>query len=360
MPSGAKKRKAAKKKKEKEANTNPSTNYPEGNDDAKSQDDKGSDGGEVGSPAHQDHHDNHQPFNEGSEELGERDPSSVRTIVVEDTSMEEVVSGVENLQEVGSKDDGVVTIERDLKIEDDSESKNVSVEYVESTKESYNGKDGSSTSSSSSSSDDESRTVAKKCNKEANHSVSEATSYHDLVKPVDPSSAEVTKNKEIAPAGKTSDAIAEMSPAFDSVKPVVPVSEETINVLESAPIENSVVSNVIKMEKDDEKLFSGAPVTDMEFSAEKVEDKVLLEDNGKASSGVLESASKGIDNELMPPSGGPVAQTSNGTKHIKDPEIPEYSENQVNKFFFELYAAFGCSGSSSGAKNLLVELLRNF
>ncbi|KAF3449848.1 hypothetical protein FNV43_RR05927 [Rhamnella rubrinervis] len=309
MPSGAKKRKAAKKKKEKEANTNPSTNYPEGNDDAKSQDDKGSDGGEVGSPAHQDHHDNHQPFNEGSEELGERDPSSVRTIVVEDTSMEEVVSGVENLQEVGSKDDGVVTIERDLKIEDDSESK-------------------ISTSSSSSSSDDEYRTVAKKCNKEANHSVSEATSYHDLVKPVDPSSAEVTKNKEIAPAGKTSDAIAEMSPAFDSVKPVVPVSEETINVLESAPIENSVVSNVIKMEKDDEKLFSGAPVTDMEFSAEKVEDKVLLEDNGKASSGVLESASKGIDNELMPPSGGPVAQTSNGTKHIKDPEIPEYSENQ--------------------------------
>lgn len=301
-----------------------------GNDDAKSQDDKGSDGGEVGSPAHQDHHNNHQPFNEGSEELGERDPSSVRAIIVEDKSMEKVASGVKNLQEVGSKDDGVVTIERDLKIEDDSESKNVSVEYVESTKESYNGNNSSSSSSSSSSSDDESQTVAKKHNKEATHSVAEATSYHDLVKPVDPSSAEVTNITEIAPSGKTSDAIAEMSPAFGSVKPVVPVSEETINVIESAPIEISVVSDVIKPEKGVEKLFSEPPVTAVEFSAEKVENKALSEENGKASPSVLESASKGNDDEVLPPSAGPVAQTSNGTKHIKDPEIPEYSENQVS------------------------------
>lgn len=300
-----------------------------GNDDAKSQDDKGSDSGDVSSPAHQDHDNHREPFNERSEELGERDPSSVRAISVEDKSMEKVAaSGAEDSREAGSKDDGIVRIERDLKFEDNSESKNVSEVYVESTKEYYNGND---SSSSSSSSDDDSRNVAKKHDKGASHSVSEATSYSDLVKPVDPSCAEVTKTTEIATAGKTSESIAEMSPVVDSVKPVVQVSEETINVIESTPIENSVVSDVIKMEKDVDK-FSGGPVT--ELSAEKVEDKVFLEENGKASSSVLESASKGNDDEALPTSGVPVAQASNGTKSIKDPEIPEYSENQVSTPFF--------------------------
>ncbi|KAH7545099.1 hypothetical protein FEM48_Zijuj01G0057300 [Ziziphus jujuba var. spinosa] len=303
MPSGAKKRKAAKKKKEKEAYINPSPNNPEGTDDSKSQDERGSDGG---SPAFQDHRNHPQPFTEGSEELGERDPSSVRVIVPEDKATEEVSGGVDNSQEVGLQD-GVVAIERDLKHEDDSESKNITVEHIESAKKSYDGDHRRSSSSSSSSSDDDSRTVEKKPNKEATHSVSVATSYDDLVKPIDP---------EDVPAGKTSDSIAQMSPVVDSVKPVAPVSEETLNVLESAPIEN----------KGAEKLCTGAPI--FEFSAKKVENKVLLDENGDASSSVLESESKRNEDEILPSSGGPVAQTSNGAESIKEPEIPEYSENQ--------------------------------
>lgn len=298
-----------------------------GTDDSKSQDDKGSDGG---SPAYQDHHNHQQPFTEESEELGERDPSSVRVIVPEDKSTEEFSSGVENSQEVGKQDGDVVAIERDLKYEDDSGSKTINVEYVESTKESYGDyRRSSSSSSSSSNSDDDSRAVVKKSNKEATHSVPEATSYDDSVKPVDPSSAKVSKITEDAPAEKTSDSTAEMSSVADSVKPVVPVSEERLSVLESAPIGNSVVSNVIKLENGAEKLFTGASIT--EFSAEKVENKVLLDENGKASSSVLESVSKRNEDEVLPSSD---AQTSNRTERQKDSEIHEYSENQVRYPFF--------------------------
>ncbi|XP_038882131.1 uncharacterized protein LOC120073379 [Benincasa hispida] len=71
MPSGAKKRKAAKKKKELEAHINPS----QGNEDAKNQDDKGSDSGEIDSPASQNHPSHSNPFGEGSKEIQESSSS---------------------------------------------------------------------------------------------------------------------------------------------------------------------------------------------------------------------------------------------------------------------------------------------
>ncbi|PQQ01600.1 uncharacterized protein Pyn_33200 [Prunus yedoensis var. nudiflora] len=153
MPSGAKKRKAAKKKKEKETHNGKSSTdeNPQGNNEVTSQDEKGSDGGEVGSTAIQEHHNQQDPFKKSNEELGERGPSSVQPVVSEDKSGTGAPSGVEAVQKVGLKNDDGVRIERELK--QDSASKNVIIEHAKSAKGSHNGDD---RSSSSSSSDDES------------------------------------------------------------------------------------------------------------------------------------------------------------------------------------------------------------
>ncbi|XP_062096706.1 suppressor protein SRP40-like [Humulus lupulus] len=300
MPSGAKKRKAAKKKKEKAASTTSSHTNPHGGyDDSKSQDEKGSDGGEIMSPVHQDHHKNHRHFNEGSEE---GDPSAVRSIVAEDKSGERVSS------------------ERSLKSGKDSESKNIRIEYVESGKESRDGDDRNSSSSrsssrsssSSSSSDDDSRAIEKKQDMKANVSISDSISYTKVVKPVESSSAEETQ-------------VAEFSP-----KPVVPVSGETVGVLESAPMKNVLVSDVIKpgFENGEKKLSTGE--TDTDLSSKKSEDKIyhMLDASAKSSPSKSESVSNAYEAEELPPSSGYEAQTSNGTQGIKTSETPEPTENQ--------------------------------
>lgn len=222
--------------------------------------------------------------------------------------MEKVPSGVE----------GVVKIERDLKPE-------------EFGKESHDGNDGSS-SSSSSSSDDESRATEKKRDKEANDSILDAISYTHVVKSVESSSAEKTQISETASGGNTNP-VAEMPLIVDSVKPVVPVSEETLSVIENAPIENLLVSEVIKssLENGAEKLSAGVPETVTDFSPKKNEDKTypLLDESAKSSPSVSESISKANEGNELPPSSAYIAQASNGTQRNKDSEIPESSENQV-------------------------------
>ncbi|PON33798.1 hypothetical protein PanWU01x14_349800 [Parasponia andersonii] len=312
MPSGAKKRKAAKKKKEQEANISSSTTNPHGYDDSKSQDEKGSDGGEVGSPAHQDYHNNHHPFNEGNEELEEGDPSSVRSVVAEDKSVEKFSSLVEGSQKVGFHVDGGVEIERNLK----------SVEIFKFRKESRDMDDRSS-SSSSSSSDDESRAIEKKQDKESNDSISDAVSYTNVVKPVESSPAEETQITENASVGNTNP-VAEISAVIEAV---VPASEETLSVIENAPIENSLVSDVITSGL---KLSTQFPETVTSFSPLKNEDKIypLSNESAKPSPSESESVSNAHEGEELPPSSAHVDQSSNVTQRNKDSEIPESSENQ--------------------------------
>ncbi|GMI77719.1 hypothetical protein like AT2G34310 [Hibiscus trionum] len=153
MPSGSKKRKAAKKKKEQQA----VNNNPHGNDDMKSQDERDSDGtdvGSVGSPASQgDHNHNHQhPFNHREEER-KRGPSPVGSHVTEEKSVEETArdaksTGKSGLDEVGG-------------------AAHVRIQHVEHDK----------SSSCSGSSDDESRASGKKSKEEAYNLGSEETSY---------------------------------------------------------------------------------------------------------------------------------------------------------------------------------------
>ncbi|XP_004512680.1 uncharacterized protein [Cicer arietinum] len=97
MPSGPKKRKAAKRKKEKE-----------NNNIKLSQSEKGSDGREFNSSANYEHSDHHDhPFNYGSEEVKERDPSAARSNTSDVMSVEEVrgTSNGKSLAEKNSKDE---------------------------------------------------------------------------------------------------------------------------------------------------------------------------------------------------------------------------------------------------------------
>ncbi|KAF7803261.1 hyphally regulated cell wall protein 3 [Senna tora] len=154
MPSAAKKRKAAKKKKEKVATINPSSNsHTQGSDGFKSQDEKGSDGGEFSSSANPDHDDNYLSVNEGSE-VEERDLSAAQSFIADMKSMEEVASAIKNAEEVERKEDSVVEIERKLKSEESSDSKNVNVEYTESAQESHYGNKNSTGNSKDESNDD--------------------------------------------------------------------------------------------------------------------------------------------------------------------------------------------------------------
>ncbi|KAI7986466.1 hypothetical protein LOK49_LG14G02116 [Camellia lanceoleosa] len=124
-----------------------------------------SDGGEGNSSASQDHHNHQHRFTEGEEEGKKQreDISSVRSMVTKSESMVGVYSNGDSTEEMAMKEDNA-QIDWELKHEADSDSKNGSIEYVESVKESHGGRmshDGGRSSSSSSSSDDESHVVDK-------------------------------------------------------------------------------------------------------------------------------------------------------------------------------------------------------
>ncbi|KAK7369185.1 hypothetical protein VNO80_11220 [Phaseolus coccineus] len=133
MPSGAKKRKAARKKKEKENKINPTTNNPQGNGGLKSIDEEGSDGGEGNFPAYDGHDDQYNPFKDGSEEL----ESAAQRHAFDVESLKVVSCDVKIDQELGGKEDCVVLVERSLKSEESFESKNISFEHNETAKKSY-------------------------------------------------------------------------------------------------------------------------------------------------------------------------------------------------------------------------------
>lgn len=148
MPSGAKKRKAAKKK-----NLQQST-HSHGEDELKHYDEKESDGGEISSPAYRD--ESGHPFDKREEvESGKREgSSSAQLIVPESNSVEK-----EDTQKVATEEEGGVQIEWDLKLEEDYKSKNISIESAEVHGGKLTSSSSSSSGSSSSSSDDESHDV---------------------------------------------------------------------------------------------------------------------------------------------------------------------------------------------------------
>jgi len=285
MPSGAKKRKAAKKKKEKETeiNTNhPSTTNPQGNDEVKSQDEKGSDGG---SPTHGEHD---LAFNEEEEE---RDPSAAQPshAAAASKDFEEVPGDANRIDETEGGKEGIVVIEWDMKSEG-SESKDVSVGHVESAKESDNGNaNGNSSSSSSSSSSSDEIGTLKNSKDESHNSVNETVAFDELVKSMDSLHAKMASITENWLAEETGDLVAGSSAA--------PVKAE------------ASVPEVQSVDNDDKEHSS----FDENVRTISLEEPKPREFDSEVSASVSQS---------------PIPESTIDAEHVKDSDTPECSDNQ--------------------------------
>ncbi|KAA8514999.1 hypothetical protein F0562_018214 [Nyssa sinensis] len=343
MPSGAKKRKAAKKKKEKEANIANSATNSQGDDDLKTHDEKESDGGEVSSPESQDHPNLQHPFTEGEEEEVEKeDTTSARSFVSENKPVGEVNNDGESIQEVAIEEEGVVQIDNNLKPEDDSESKTVTIEHVESVKETHHGGlSGEGGSSSSSSSDDvvEKNIVVVESaeSKEGIYnSVSESAPFVDSVKLVNSFSEVVTQITDSVPDGDAYKLVVETVPIVDSDK--VSLFEEVVQETKSAPIENFATSDAVEsgLKKDGEKMLpsvevgTGVSSVVMDFGSQNKEDIVVStsDQNAAASLDAMGSAAQENEDKLLVSFDASRVDTRNGAAHIKDSRIPESSDSQ--------------------------------
>ncbi|GLT52561.1 hypothetical protein SLA2020_258940 [Shorea laevis] len=303
MPSGAKKRKAARKKMEKETNsTSPSStdnnNNTHGHDDPKSQDERDSDGGEVGSPASQDHRNHHHPFSEGDQESEKRDTSPFQSFVSGSNSMEEIPKKAESTEILGQHHDVVVKIERQLD-DEDLDRRDVSIEHVEHDR-----------SSSSSSSDDESQASEKKL-EETHDSTSEPISNSDEGKPANSQHEDVvqiTENVSFGLVEVDNDTIAAAETVFVGkvVEPILSTPEEVNPVIESSSINSSVVSEAV------------------ELRLKENEEKLLPKSNG-----VNGVQSEGNEGKMLPPSSGLTGETSNVVENIQESEIPEEKQPLV-------------------------------
>ncbi|RDY07943.1 hypothetical protein CR513_07883, partial [Mucuna pruriens] len=295
MPSGAKKRKAAKKKKEKETeiNTNPSTTNPLGNDELKSQDEKGSDGGEGGSPAHGDHD---LAFNEEEEE---RDPSAAQPSDAASKDLEEVPGDAKIDETEGGKESAAV-IEWDVKSEEGCENKDVSV-----AKESDHG------NGNSSSLNDENVTV-KNSKDECHNSIKETVAFNELVKSLDSLHTKLTAVPQNVPVQETGDLVAESSAG--PVKAVDFVPE-----VQSIDNENGLL---------DKSMESQVEATDL--AVKKIEDKEYpFSDQNVRTLSLEEPKPKEFDNEVSASvSQSPIPESTIGAEHVKDSDTPECSEHQ--------------------------------
>ncbi|XWS15907.1 hypothetical protein CRYUN_Cryun34aG0042700 [Craigia yunnanensis] len=256
-----------------------------GNDDPKSQDERDSDGGDVGSPASQDDHNHQHPFSQGVEE-GERAPSSVQSHVTEEKSMEDATRDAESTQKSGLDDVIAVKIEKELEPKEDLESTHVPIQHVEHDKS-------SSSSSSRSSSDDESQAFEKKSK--------EVTSYINEDKPATVMSEEVLKVAENGTLGDVDSNSAVETAAVDNL--VKTVAEEVNHATEISA--NKSVSDVVESE------------------LKESEEKLLPSSNG-----ISRVELEGNEGKFFPSSGTPTAESSNIAEKTQDSGPHDYSEKQ--------------------------------
>ncbi|BAT73564.1 hypothetical protein LR48_Vigan01g038300 [Vigna angularis] len=270
MPSGAKKRKAARKRKEKENKTNPSTNNPQGNGGLKSIGEDGSDGGEGNFPAYNGHDDQHNPFKDGSEEL----QSAAQPHASDVESLKVVFSDVKIDQVFGGKEDCVVLVEGSLKSEESSESKSISFEHHETAKESYfenENENGSYTSQGES--------LSEKNSNNGNFiSVEEAVVCHVSVK------------------------------SNDSVSKIE--NSDSGNVVLDKPVVHPEEVNNLAMKLNEDNVYS------------------LTNENERTLSMEEPKLKECDSNTLTPVSASAFTKFTNGAKHIKDCDLAERSKNQ--------------------------------
>jgi len=273
-----------------------------GIDEVKSQDEKGSDGGE-GSPSHGDHD---LTFNEEEEE---RDRSAAHPPdAAASKDLEAKIGETE-----GGKE-GVVLIEWDVKPEESSESRDVSAGHVESAKESHhvNGK--------SDSSSDETGSV-KSSKDESHDSINEKVAFDELVKSTDFMHEKLTPVTHNVLVEETAYLVAE--PSNEPVKP----EGQTIHN-DNALLEKTTGSQV--------------EATDLAVKKTEDEEHSVTDQNVRTLS-LEEPESREFDNEVSASVyHSPIPESTLGAEYVKDSDAPESSENQVLTSFSCLYDIFKC------------------
>lgn len=285
MPSGAKKRKAAKKKLQKEAhNTNSNdkdVSNIQGTDNAKTHDERESDG-----------------VNNNHEE-GDK----------------EVRLGDENVGEYSKE------------VKSDEYFNDVNVNAEDDFRGSKNGKHKSSSSSSSSSEDDEVPIEKGEVSTEKVKPV--VAEAGEVEHQVSSSFPEVSRDTPVI--SEVYNLIEEKIPFEESVKQVVSMPQEAISGSESVAVDNSTTSHVVdsglKQKLDDEKDKVSSGVTD--FVQEKIETKVIqVVDEGPG------NVSESVDNTARDGEGLPEscdvrsADACCEDNHVNESETHKYVEEQ--------------------------------
>lgn len=302
MPSGAKKRKAAKKKKGNQSNNHPnpssaSAHSHAGDEDVKHQDDKGSDVGEVSSPASQDHHRHETLLTEGEEEEIEKEwnLSNPPTVGELKTDTGHVQKALES----------VVRVETEIEIDNESGHKDEMKSYD-------GGSSGrSSSSSSSSSSDNESHGIKN------SESAMDISSVVDSTKVADSLSAMSADSIFSAPTKEARDSVAEK----------ISVSGEQVGVDISSPTNITVAPYVVEsgdQENGGKKLNSVEDKVGTSMALERKEEAIVQSVQATATiSGPKESVAQETDERLTLPYNAPSATADNEAEHKKDSGVTQ-------------------------------------
>nr|GME16373.1 suppressor protein SRP40 [Ipomoea batatas] len=324
MPSGAKKRKAAKKKKESEVkgasqlpnSTSLSVPLTHGEEDLKHHDDKDSDGGELCSPASQDNRSQDQ-FVEGDEEEGDKREESLL-----DQSSGVTSEGEQMEKKVVVEEESVIHVERELKGLDEPRDKDINVECIESSRGSHEGGSSKSSSSSSSSSDDESDAAVK-------NKITVANSPTGVVNELDSLSAAKVTDSILENETCNSDVGAVTSIELDKTA----ISEETIQVEDSAMTSYAIQSDLMKNEK--KKLGidgESASISEVRVGvgSQTNGNEAVQTSHDTATETLYGKDTATQENGVKPTPAydTPKVDVSTGADPIKDSEIPECSDSQ--------------------------------
>ncbi|XP_054793516.1 uncharacterized protein LOC129299099 [Prosopis cineraria] len=230
MPSASRRRKAAKKKKVKEANINPSSDGQQGSDDLKSQDEKGSDAGEVSLSANE-------------------------------------LSDFESVGFVKTKEDIVGKIGGELKSEETSDGKRDIIKYTESAEESnHENKNSNATSTYGSPSERDSD--FKSCN-----SIQEAATPEYLGKSSGSAPVQMMFISENTPFKEIDDSV--KTESLVSVEK----SSDTESSLPEKPAAAKVGAADLGMQRNDDKVYpssnENAGVLSLDVSKQKEYDSKL-------------------------------------------------------------------------------------
>ncbi|XP_022139795.1 uncharacterized protein LOC111010624 isoform X2 [Momordica charantia] len=314
MPSGVKKRKAARKKKEREAKINSSRD-----EDFKSQNGRSFESREV-NPIY----DHPACHNSDKEKLEKNDASYVLSTVDEDISLD-----IERIQEVGLDGNGVVEDENELISAQNNAGQSINIEYIKSG-EKFDERDDENSSNSSA----DCSIVDKKA--EAYTSSYNTNVFDDEA---DKSSFAAIGLSESTPVGQNINSLVETTLVSDSVKSEVTVSTEKICLMEVAAAENSVVSDSVTsgLKEDADTLLSNlrdgteaSSFNNLNSLPKQNEDKVLpvsMENNQK-SSRMMEKGSKYMEDKMFLSSVAPPVCASKYDAIAMEFETPICFKNQ--------------------------------